>query len=104
MNNRSPRRPPKAQPPLRGRSAAVPRFGQQQNPIIIVRQYPPISSGRTTVVKIVEQSACVDLHPDWIALHKRSPELFKLFDQPWKLLVAILLLMIVSMILGALLI
>ncbi len=99
--NRLPHRPPRIQPPLRGRSAAVPPFG---NPILtVVRQRPPISSGHTTIVKVVEKPACDDIHPDWIMLHKRFPGLFKVLDQPWKWLIGVIVLVSLSVILGNLL-
>jgi hypothetical protein len=42
--NRTPRRPPRIQAPLRGRSAAVPPFDQVQlRPLPIAPQRPPIS-------------------------------------------------------------
>ncbi len=101
--NRSPRRPPRIQPPLRGRSAAVPHLGQAQTCITIVRQRPPISSGHTTIVKVVEKSACDDLHLDWIVLYDRWPALFKVLNRPWKWLVVLAVLLSLSTMIGRLL-
>ena len=100
--NPIPRRPPRVQPSLRGRSAAVPPFGQKQAPATVVRQRPPISSGHTTIVKVVEKPACDKLHPDWIALYEKWPKLFTVFDRPWKLLIVLLVLIGLSIMLGRL--
>lgn len=101
--NLSPRRPPRIQPPLRGRSGAVPPLGKDQTLMTVVRQHPPISSGHATIVKVVEKPACGDIHPDWIALQERFPELFKVLNQPWKWLVVLVGLVSLSIMLGKLL-
>lgn len=98
--NRLPHRPSRVQPPQRGRSAAVPPFGQQPIRMHIVRQRPPISSSQTTVVKVVEKSPCDELHPDWITLYKTWPRLFKVLNRPWKWLVVLIILIILSIMLG----
>ena len=100
--NRLPRRPPRVQPSLRGRAAAVPPFGQERTPAPVVRQRPPISSSHTTVVKVVEKPACDNLHPDWIALYKKWPKLFMVLDRPSKWLVVLLALIGLSIMLGRL--
>ena len=101
--NRSPRRPLRIQPPFRGRLAAVPPLGNDQPLIAVVHQRPPISSGHTTIIKVVEKPACDDIHPDWIALFKKYPGLFKLFNRPWKWLVVLVVLLSLSIMLGKLL-
>ena len=98
--NRSPRRPPRIQPPQRGRSAAVPPFGQAQTYMTVVRQRPPISSGHTTIVKLAEKPICDDLHPDWIVLYHRWPGLFKVLNRPWKWLVVLVCLVSLSIMIG----
>jgi len=94
--NRLPRRPSRVQPPQRGRSAAVPPFGQQPLLMPVVRQRPPISASYPTV----EKSLCDQLHPDWIALYKKWPRLFEVLNRPWKWLVVLIILIILSIMLG----
>jgi hypothetical protein len=98
--NHLPRRPARVQPLQRGRSAAVPPLGQKPTPIAVVRQRPPISSAHSTIVKIVEKSACDNLHPDWIALYKKWPRIFKIFNRPWQWLVILVILISLSIMLG----
>ncbi|MEM9906819.1 MAG: hypothetical protein AAF921_17510 [Cyanobacteria bacterium P01_D01_bin.44] len=96
--NRSPRRSLRIQPPLRGRAAATPG---DQGPRAVIHQRPPSRSGHTTIVKVVEKPACEDLHPDWIALYKIAPALFKVL--PWLWLGALAALISVSLLFGRLL-
>lgn len=101
--NRLPRRPPRIQPSLRGRLAAVPPLGQDQPLMTVVRQRSPISSSHTNIIKVVEKPACDDIHPDWIALYERFPGLFKVLNHPWKWLVVLAGLVSLSIMLGKLL-
>lgn len=101
--NRVPRRPPMAPLPLQGRLAAAPTLRKNSTVMTVVRQRPPISSGHTTVVRVIEKPVCDDIHSDWIMLYKRSPGLFKVLERPWKWLIVVIILMILSGILGSLL-
>lgn len=102
--NRSPRRPPGIQPLQRGRLAAVSSLGISQPGMTVVRQRPPIASGQTKILRVVEDGACSD--PDffapWIAFYKNRPDLFKVINHPWKLFVVIAVLMSLSFLIGRL--
>ena len=90
--SRLPRRPPRLQPPLRGRSAASP-FGQTPSSMPVVRQPPPRSS---------HSRVCDDINRDCLALCNRCPRLFRVLNRPWKWLAVLLVLMGLSFLLGTL--
>ena len=100
--NRLPRRPQRIQPPLRGRAAAVPPLGQiQQCYMPVLRQHPSISGPFTR--RESHRNGCVDIHPSWLKLYKQWSGLFKVLDRPWKWLVALASLVILSIMIGSLL-
>ncbi len=98
--NRAPRRPSRLQPPLRGRMAAASPLEQKESKPL-VRQRPPISGSLN--VRNYQNPICNKIPASWLDLYKKWPGLFKLFDHPWKLIVALILLVILSMLIGSLL-
>ncbi len=101
--NRSPRRSLRTQPPLRGRLAASPSLSNDQSTMAVVRQRPPISSGRTTIIKVMEKPIREEIHPEWVELFEKYPALFKLLNRPWKWLIVLVVLLVMSIMLGKLL-
>ena len=99
---RLPRRPPRVGPPQRGRSEAVPPFGQTSRCARpVVYQRPPTSG--SFAVKTPHKSICDGIHPSFIRLYKRWPGLFKVLDRPWKWLLAFVVLILLAIWIGSLL-
>ena len=98
--NRLPRRPPRPQPPLRGRAAAaIPPLGQEPCVRPMVRQRPPTSGGLAS--RTSSATTCDGLHPSFLAFYRQWPILFKVLDRPWKWVAAVILLVLLSLLVGA---
>jgi hypothetical protein len=102
------RRPPRVQPPLRGRAAASAKPDQSRpNPMPVLRQHPPRSRpGRAPGLypePVVDRTDHGEIPPGLIRLYRLWPYLFKQLDRPWKWLLALVALIILSMIIGSLL-
>lgn len=100
MINRPTRRPPRIQPPLRGRSAAVPPLGPERYIKPVVRFRSPTPGGFAS--KITRRPECDEIHPSFIALYKQWPDLFEVLDRPWKWLAGLILIVILSVFIGTL--
>lgn len=101
--NRSPRRPARVQPSLRGRFAAVPPLGQASNRWMpVIRQRPPAAGpyAHRQFPTPPQLSPCDDLHPSFIELYRQWAFLFKLLNRPWKWLVVLAVLLIVAVAIG----
>lgn len=100
--NRLPRRPLRIQPPLRGRSASVCTSGSTQfcsRPV--VRQRPPTAG--PFAGQMHRCTHCDRIHPSFLHFYRRWPGLFKVLDRPWKWLVVLIALMVLSIAIGSLL-
>ena len=102
--NRSPRRPARVEPGLRGRVAAVPPFGQTRTAWMpVIRQRPPAAGPytRRQMPASKPHSAYDDLPPSFIQLYQQWTLLFKILDRPWKWLVALAVLLILAVAIGS---
>lgn len=100
--SRLPRRPPRLSSPRRGRSAAVPPFGQAPSGYMPVVRQRPSMSGRF-IHKKAHKRAHPNLPPILLKLYKQWPGLFMALDQPWKWVVALGGLVILGIVIGSLL-
>lgn len=102
------RRPSRIRRPQRGRAASSTSGNQAGlTPLTVFRQGPPSASPvREKIVyreRVVYKTDYGDIHPVLIKLYRLSPYVFKVLDQPWKWLIALAVLPILGVILGALL-
>lgn len=94
------RRPPRVQPPLRGRAAAFADPEQlQSTPQPVFRRHPP----RGGAVRVVYRTPNRPIHPVLFKLYQLWPYLFKVLDHPWKWLAALAAIILLSMLIGSLL-
>ena len=103
-HNRIPRRPPRVQPPSRRRSAASPSLGRNSQVLPVVPKPSPASRSSKKLSEF--ERACLAFchrYPYFLTLYHHYPGVFRLLDQPWKWLVALLILMGLAFLLGALL-
>ena len=100
--NRSTRRPPRVKPPLRGRSAAMspPYYPQTRSMPVSPRR--PAMSGHS-----MENGVCYpmdhDIHPSFLTFYKHWSGVFMVLDRPWKWLMALAGLMLLSIMIGKIL-
>lgn len=100
--NRSPRRPPRVQPPLRGRSAATSPTCYPQTRSMPVSPQRPAMSGHATEHKVCYPMGH-DIHPSFLTFYKRWSGVFSVLDRPWKGLIVLAGLMLLSIMLGKIL-
>ena len=100
--NRLPRRPPRIRPPGRGRAAAASPLGGAESGCKAVVRQRPSTSGRLRE-KIVYKPVQPDLPPILLKLYQQWPGLFQVLDRPWKWVVALVLLVVLSILIGSLL-
>lgn len=130
--NRLPRHASRVRSPLRGRSATVPPLGRTsayanagvtpRSPVrrstsapgrtlvrgpSVVKSRPPAKPPAPTQPPLWQESYDPvreeDVQPVLLKLYNRWPSLFKVLDQPWKWLVALVLLIVLSIGIGSLL-
>lgn len=89
--NRTPRRPVRIQPPIRGRVAVTPSLGDTQHYTApVVPKRPPGSSGLSCPSPTQpSESGLPDLYTRW-------SRIFKLLDQPWKWALILAILIVLS--------
>ena len=92
--NRLPRRPPRVQPPVRGRAAA------ESSPRSASTSYVVSQPSCKPIVKVVEKPVCKELDPGWIALYQRWSKVFKVLETPQKWLAILVLLIGLSFMFG----
>lgn len=96
--NRPTRSPARIQPPHRRRSAAIPPLGSERYVKPVVHPRPQMFGGRAG--NRIQRSECHEIHPDFMALYKQWFGLFKVLDRPWKWLVGLILLVLLSIAVG----
>ncbi|MGP1375855.1 MAG: hypothetical protein ACTS3T_23715 [Almyronema sp.] len=100
--NRLPRRPPRIQPPLRGRLAAASSLGQTPLPTTTVRSVP--STPRLPLPQHPPMAPPVcEPQPDWLDFYKQRAKFFSRLDRLWKWLIVLAILLSGSFLIGKLL-